>query len=825
MKIGQKVSHKTEFFWCLEEVRFRRDGKIRVRGWVCAKKKGRDRAAVPVISVLNASGRTVPVSVRRSVRTDVNKIYFSDHPDYQSGFIAEWLYKAAGNFAIRFRAGFAEAECPVRTKDRICELFEAKRVICPADRDGISWCVDRVDFPDQERIRVRGWAFARSGPSTVLPDITVRDRSGSDVSASVRRVPREDVERVFFGEAAGETANPAVGFTLIWEFLPDRVYEVRFRSGEYGDRYPVDIRSEQAEKREESRHYIDHEAMRQFGDPCLEQDTKWMKQNWSRAKYDAAMRHRFSPRDPAYTKYVHAACVTDAELDAQRNTSFAVTPKISVIVPTYRTPVRFLREMIDSVRVQTYVDWELCIWDGSEGDAELERVLSDYSREDPRVRYRTGGKNLGISGNTNEALKMAEGEFIALLDHDDVFAPNALFEMVSALNRNPSADFFYSDEDKYEADIRDRYEPAFKPEFGWDFFCTNNFICHLTMIRTELIRSVGGFRKEYDGAQDYDLFLRCAEQASGIVHIPKVLYHWRCHPGSTASNPSSKPYAVTAGRNAVIEHFRRIGREEVKVTDLADRLYYYREYFPADEETAVDLFLDDGRESEARQKENEEQIRGMSGWKHLRIFHQAAPDDPSDRADYVIFLDGTAKILTGDWVGLLLGECAGNGAGAAGGKTLIRERTIDQAGMAYGADGDVLKLLHGEPAETYGPNCRGLLQQEKSILSLSCVMVKKSVLLKAGLPDGSLTGKYRDADFSFRVREAGYRLVYEPNVVVSVSGTPDLPLNTEEQEDCLCARWSGVLAKTDPFYGPNFSAVKTDFSYREFPEDEKADEA
>ena len=299
------------------------------------------------------------------------------------------------------------------------------------------------------------------------------------------------------------------------------------------------------------------------------------------------------PYEPWYEH--HKA--TEETLRRQRKQSAAWkgAPCVSIVVPLYCTNETFLREMIGSVQVQSYENWELCLADGSpeENAARLETVVRECAGEDARICYRRLEKNLGIAGNTNAAIAMAHGEWIALLDHDDLLAPDALYETVHLILRGPKDetgvaatgfrkagaqyDMIYTDEDKVDMDGKTHFQPHFKPDINIDLLRSNNYITHFTMMRKTLLEKAGMIREEYDGAQDYDLFLRCVECAEAIGHVPRVLYHWRCHTESTSENPFSKQYAVDAGRRALEDHLKRQGIAG-EVTATKDMGFYTVRY-------------------------------------------------------------------------------------------------------------------------------------------------------------------------------------------------------------------------------------------------------
>ncbi len=254
---------------------------------------------------------------------------------------------------------------------------------------------------------------------------------------------------------------------------------------------------------------------------------------------------------PQYHRWIKKHEPSPRELARQRTTILARRPLISVVVPAYNTPERFFSEMIESVRTQTYPHWELCIADGGSS-------ASHHPGADNRIRLQHLDENRGIAGNTNAALAMATGDYVAFLDHDDVLAPFALHALAEAINRHPDADFFYSDEDKLD-ESGQRVDPCFKPGWSPDLLRHHNYICHLVVLKRSLLERLGGIRPGFDGAQDYELVLRASEKAEQIVHIPLVLYHWRLHPQSTAQNTASKQYLVDAGKRALEEHLHRIG--------------------------------------------------------------------------------------------------------------------------------------------------------------------------------------------------------------------------------------------------------------------------
>lgn len=408
-----------------------------------------------------------------------------------------------------------------------------------------------------------------------------------------------------------------------------------------------------------------------------------------------------------YNDHVAEFLPDEGELSEQRKRqeSFVFRPKISIVVPTYETPDRFLLELLDSVRTQTYPKWELVIPDGSESKRVALLVKKymekypDFARNEAAIRYRKLPKNGGISVNTNAGLKLCTGAYIGFMDHDDVLTPNALFEVVDALNQQRYR-LLYSDEDKANETLTYFEQPHFKKDFDLELLRTNNYICHFLVIDAALVLETGGLRREYDGSQDYDLVLRAVERLvfpdgryhpegrDKICHIPKILYHWRMHEGSTAFDSASKGYTVSAGQWAVETHFKRLGiRADVKER-LEIGCYQIRYADPED----------------LRLAEKEIKLYVAEGLK--------------PRGD--------------DWKAELLRTCMQEGVGAVVGKTYQKNGTIDQCGLALLPDGKTEKLFHGMKGSFKGYARRAVLKQETEAIEYTFAAVRESVLCRAG---------------------------------------------------------------------------------------------
>jgi glycosyltransferase involved in cell wall biosynthesis len=429
--------------------------------------------------------------------------------------------------------------------------------------------------------------------------------------------------------------------------------------------------------------------------------------------------------------------VREQELERQRKTHFSYEPLISIAVPAYHTPERQLREMIDSVRRQSYANWQLCIADGSGDDAAVASVLREYQKADPRIDVRILDQNLHIAGNTNAALAMAKGEFVGLLDHDDLLEPDALFEIVARM-QDGAVDIVYTDEDKISWDGGYHREPNFKPDFNPDLLRSCNYITHFLVIRRAIVEKAGGFHGEYDGAQDYDLILRCTELSRNIRHVRRVLYHWRMGAHSTAEEVENKTYCLEAGKRAIEAHLARLG-EQAKVNYLGREYAFYH----------VEYAVDDAAEKKTAV---------VSGQKTGKVL----PDD----TEYVLFLNPELSPMDENAKKELVGACARADVGAVGGMTVYADNRICHAGIAKNPEtNDNFMEFWGMPHDQMGYLGRAQLNADYHAVLLDCMIVKKSIVDQIGWPsireDSSLEERVAESvSYCEKIAAGGYRILY-----------------------------------------------------------------
>lgn len=570
------------------------------------------------------------------------------------------------------------------------------------------------------------------------------------------------------------------------------------------------------------------------------------------------LHERFEPEEVPYGLWYEAYVPDEETLARQRKENFSYEPLISVVVPAYRTPEKFLCQMIDSLLEQTYKNWELCIANGSPEDEEMSRVLEAYAKRDPRVRYENLKENLGIAENTNAAFAMAEGEFVGLLDHDDLLAPNALYEVVAALNREPDTDALYTDEDKVTTDLEEHFQPHLKPDFNLDLLRSNNYICHFFVARRTIVEKTGGFRREFDGAQDHDFIFRCVEQSRRVTHVPEILYHWRTHKASTADNPASKMYAFEAGKRAIEAHLKRMGVEG-NVSHTKD-LGFFRVQYPVQDKPLVSIIIPNKDEKEAlktcldsifekttyqnyeiliiENNSTTEEIfhyyKELSKNPRIRLlrwkkeFNYAAINNYGVRhakGDYLLFLNNDVKVIHPEWLTEMLGVCQRKEVGAVGAKLLYPDNTIQHAGCVVGLGGIAGHLFVDMPANRTGYLHKASLLQDLSAVTAACMMMKKEVFIQAGEFTEELSVAFNDVDLCLKVRKEGYLIVYDPYVELyhmesKTRGAEDSKEKVrrfQTEIEYMRCHWIDILKNGDPYYNKNLSLTKWNYSLKPLP--------
>ena len=581
----------------------------------------------------------------------------------------------------------------------------------------------------------------------------------------------------------------------------------------------------------------------------------------------------------------------------QESAVFEKMPIISILVPLYNTPEKFLRDMIESVLAQTYGNWQLCLADGS--DAEHVQQVFDIVKEyqaDPRasVSSRTVGiavtgdteksklsgssrisymkleKNEGISGNTNHCLELAEGEYIGLFDHDDILHPEVLYWYVKAINEE-NADYIYCDETTFKGDdINRMITMHFKPDYAIDNLRANNYICHFSVFKRTLLDGTELFRPKFDGSQDHDMILRLTDRAEHIVHVPKLLYYWRSHAGSVASDINAKPYAIDAAKGAVADHLRRHGYDHFKITSTRAFETIFKITYEVQGTPKISIVIPNCEHAEDLRRcidsiyeksvyDNYEIIvvENNSKGSEIRGYYEelktgalkdivkvldytayksmAGASDNSfnysavvnygvknSSGEYIVLLNNDTQVITVNWMEELLMYAQRSDVGAVGAKLYFPDRKIQHAGVVLklGAHRTAGHSHYGQAGMNLGYMGRLCYAQDVSAVTGACLMVSRKKYDEAGGFDEGFAVSLNDVDFCLKLREKGYLNVFTPFAELyhyeSLSRGLDLEgknaARYESESEHFRTKWKAVLDKGDPYYNPNFSLDRSDFS-------------
>lgn len=707
--------------------------------------------------------------------------------------------------------------------------------------DVIIYNVEKVDLW-RDQITIQGWGFEHDSENEL--NVQLVDDQGQILEFRNNQVLRLDVNKHY-----NLNTDIKIGFNISVkrENVKTGNLYVRFGSEEYHKDYIINMKAFDAEHS-------------QYGrlKKALENKTankEYIRKNGWKAFYQ----HIKCVMDPWYADYnmwVQEHSVSSKELRTQKKTKFDYEPIISIIIPLYNTPLNYLQDLMDSLVYQSYEKIEICLADGSTKPEVGEFIHKKYGK-DARVRYEKLAENKGISENTNAALKMATGDYIMLSDHDDIVTRDAVYEIVKAINKNPeTVDIVYTDEDKITMDGKNYFEPNMKPDFNRDLLRANNYICHIFAVRKSIMDEIEGFRSEYDGAQDYDLILRCCEKAQDIVHVPKVLYHWRSHPASTADNPASKMYAFEAGRKALQGHYDRVGVEATAlITDVLGR---YRTKYKIQGNPKISIIIPNKDHVDDLKKclesiwtkttydnyeiivveNNSTEPKTFQYYKEIEpqhdnlkvivwkdIFNYAAINNyavQSCTGEYLLFLNNDIEIITEDWLEEMLGYCQQPEVGAVGAKLYFPDDTVQHAGVIIGMGGVAGHIFSGTPRVEYGYQAKLISPQNLSAVTAACMMVKASVFEEVGGFDDKFKVAFNDIDLCMKIRAAGNLIVFTPYAELyhyesksrGKEETQEQLQRFHNEVHLFEEKWSDILKNGDPYYSPNLSLEDGNCSLR-----------
>lgn len=517
-------------------------------------------------------------------------------------------------------------------------------------------------------------------------------------------------------------------------------------------------------------------------------------------------------------------------------------PRFSVLTPTYDTPADVLGAMLESVRKQSFGDWELCLVDDCSPDLAVMETLERVAAEDPRIRVRRREANGGICAASNDALAMARGEFVVLFDHDDELHPDALAHVQEALQREPRADYVYTDEDKIDR-AGHHSGPFFKPDWSPERMRTQMYTCHLSVLRRSLVEEVGGFDPEVEGAQDWDLILKVTERARAVLHVPRVLYHWRMLETSTASGEVAKPWAYEAGTRAVQAHCERIGLQAEVERDVADfGVYHLRPRLREQPLVSIVIPTAGGRREvrfedtvlvshcvrsiverssypnfeivcvldTSAPPEVSRELEAIAG-ERLRLVPYERPFNFSEKinagaahsqGEHLVLLNDDIEVATPDWLERMTMYSSLDGIGAVGGKLVLQDGRLQHVGVRFE------KGLPGHPFHGYTGEYRAYgnavcVAQNCLAVTAACLMTRRELFEQVGGLDPAFPVNYNDADYCLKLHQLGWRSVYDPDTLMVHFESSSRSSEVEEWEkELLKRRWLPLTA-VDPYSNPN----------------------
>ncbi len=539
----------------------------------------------------------------------------------------------------------------------------------------------------------------------------------------------------------------------------------------------------------------------------------------------------------------------------QQSTVFDRNIKFSILVPLYNTPEKYLADMIQSVQNQTYAGWQLCLADGSDSEHSY---VGEYIKSigDSRIRYKKLQKNLGISENTNACIQMADGDYIALFDHDDLLHPSALYEMMCAICEQ-DADFIYTDEVTFLGNnTSDITVYNYKPDYSPDTLRSYNYICHFTAFSRQLLDSVGEFNSEYDGSQDYDLILRLTEKAKNIVHIPKALYFWRAHKASVASDVSAKPYVVDAAKKALSAHLHRVGLEGDVLDAVCPTTYKIQYKIKGNPLISVVIPNKDNVDDLEKCLAS---VYGKSTYKNFEVivvennsaekitfeyyetakqkypnlkviswekgFNFSAINNFAEKeamGEYILLLNNDIEVITPDWIEQMLMFAQRDDVGAVGAKLYYPDDTIQHAGVILGVGGVAGHSHKNYDRQSPGYMSRAQIVQNLTACTAACLLLRRDVYRQVGGLDEGYAVAFNDVDFCMKIRKAGYLVVFTPFAELyhyesksrGQEDTTEKRNRFNSEVFRFQEKWASELKSGDPYYNPNLTLITENFDLR-----------
>ena len=832
MDKGEKMQN---YIWNIdtEIIDYKDKMQYTITGWFVSKIK----APFEVSACLNVSKKELPVSVKWVPRDDVTSMYPFSRENMGPGFVIQLKDLKIDENDLD---DVLMIEMIIQ-EEKICLIEKSLQEIKKNYQESIlSYSLDKICEEDGQLV-LSGWACSKENSI----EYQIKNEKNVELEAVVERTSRIDISELY-----SKDPKEKLGFKILvdQDLIKENKIFIRISDGMNQTDINVDLL-----KFRMSQTFVGR-MWNLFKPSKLRITANNIKEHgWEMIHYEITK--GLHPGISDYEIWFKKHCPSKKELKLQREKVFSKNPKFSIVIPLYNTPIEYLKEIVDSVLHQTYGNFELCLADGSTNQ-DVEKCIKETYGFEKRILYKKLSQNCGISENTNEAIRMATGDYIMLTDHDDILTPNALYELAAVINEYLEVDIIYTDEDKVTMDGKHYFDPNFKPDFNIDYLRSTNYICHIFTVRKSLVDEVGLLKSEFDGSQDYDFILRCCEKTKAIYHIPKVLYHWRAHRGSTAGNPASKQYAIDAGKKALEMHYQRMGiRAQIKYTDIFIMFQTIPEIVGNPKISIIICSKDHISDLD----KCIESIERKSTWNNYEIivvennsedkntfiyyeeiqkkydnvkvvywkdeFNYSAINNYGATfatGEYILLLNNDIEVITPEWMEYMLGYCQREDVGIVGAKLCYPDDTVQHCGAVIGMGGFAGHILTRYDKDVPGPYGRLKAIHDVSAVTAACMMIKRSVFDQVKGLDESFKVALNDMDFCLRVRETGKLIVINPWAELyhyesksrGMENNPEKLARFKDEIMRFRNRWNSFLEQGDPYYNPNLTHKYTDCSIR-----------
>lgn len=815
----------------MDEVRYKNNDEvpyISVRGYLFSD------SLSDVNLFAYADGKELPIKLQMVKREDVWQRYYpifsNVMPNNVLGFYAK-CYLDENKIPEQF-------SIVAKTESGTVLLGDADRKTLSKNQDEntLEYCIDSCSYAG-DKFLCEGWATSDIGREV---RISVVDEQGEAIDANIVRKDRPDIKAAFFID---DGDYDKVGFFITGETVTKKLYII-LNDGITKKKARLEVKKNKGERFK--RFKISRTDLRK-GLSVLK--NKGPLELYRKIKY------RGSFLGQVYNDWFLYNRISKLGIEKQKAHIFEYNPKISIIVACYNTGDKYLKDMIESVLNQTYQNFELCISDGSDNE-NVHRYIKENYRNNEKIKYVRLDDNYGISVNMNAALELATGDFLALYDHDDFLEPNTFFECVKALQGENRADVIYTDEDRYDDASKLYIDPCFKPDFNVDLFRSHNFVTHFFMVNMDIVKEIGGMKKEYDGAQDYDFMFRVFEKTEKIHHIHKVLYHWRVYEASTAGNPESKLYAYDAGKRALEDHYKRIGIE-AEVEEMPRPFYgIYKTTYKISGNPKVSILIPNMNQKSTLEtcldsifkknsydnveivivENNSTDDDIFNYYEYLKTKHSNVKVIKYEgefnyskinnfgvehcSGEYILFLNNDTELISEDSISVMLGICQREDVGAVGAKLLYADNTVQHAGVVIGFAGYAGHIFNGIGANDYGYGLYSVICRDYSAVTAACMMVSKKDFLSVCGFDEQFAVACNDVDLCLKLRKTDKLVVYTPfslwhHYESKSRGYDTTPEKRERylgEVEKFRKKWNDILENGDPYYNKNFDIKKAGFT-------------